>query len=75
MTTHARASAGKGCIMKLVRTRIAVAIASSAMLASGFALTAFSAVSASPGAPMLTASQVAISVCPNGTIYDYCTRK
>jgi hypothetical protein len=69
-----RAHAGKGKIMKVVRTRIAVTLASSAVLASGFGLTAFAASSASSAAPVLTASQSASQPCPNTVIIDYCTQ-
>jgi len=70
-----RASAGKGYVMKVVRTRIAVALVSSAVLASGFGLTAFAASSAGSAAPMLTASQSANQPCPNDTLIDYCTQR
>jgi hypothetical protein len=60
--------------MKVVRARIVVALASSAVLASGFGLTAFAVNSANLGTTMLTASQSIIQPCPNGTIYDYCNR-
>jgi len=66
-----RASAGKDRIMKLLRTRIVVALASSAVVASGFGLTALAVSSASSGPAMLSASQSVTQVCPNGTIYDY----
>jgi hypothetical protein len=75
VTTHARAGAGKGFIMKVVRTRIAVAFASSAVLASAFGLTAFAVASASSGTTMLAASQSITQPCPNGTIIDYCTHR
>ena len=75
MTTHARAGAGKGFIMKVVRTRIAVVLASSAVLASALGLTAFAAASAGTGTTMLTASQSITQPCPNGTIIDYCTHR
>ena len=71
---HARARAGKGCIMKVVRTRIVVALASSAVVATGFGLTAFAVSSTGPATTMFTASQSA-QPCPNGTTYDYCTHK
>ena len=67
---HARVSAGKGCIMRAVRTRVAVVIASSALLASGFGLTAFAFSSTSPATTMLAASLSAIRVSPNTTTYD-----
>jgi conjugal transfer/entry exclusion protein len=66
-----RASAGKGCIMKVIRTRIVVALASSAVVASGFGLTAFAVSSANSATTMLSASQSVAQVCPNGTIIDY----
>lgn len=67
-----RASAGKGCIMKVVRTRMAVSLASSALIASAFGLTAFTVSSASQGT--VVASQ-SLQACPNTTIIDYCTHK
>jgi len=75
VTTHARAGAGKGYIMKVVRTRIAMALVSSAVLASAFGLTGFAAASAGPGTTMLAASQSITQPCPNGTIIDYCTHR
>jgi hypothetical protein len=65
-----RASAGKDCIMKVISTRIVVALASAAVVASGFGLTAFAVSSASPGATILAASQSASQPSPNTTIYD-----
>jgi len=66
-----RASAGKDCNMKVIRTRIVVVLASSAVVASGFGLTAFVASSASPGAAtILAASQSGSQPSPNTTIYD-----
>jgi hypothetical protein len=73
--THARASAGKGFIMKVVRTRIVVAVASSAVVATGFGLTAFAVASAGPATTMLSASQSISEPCPNGTIIDYCVQR
>ena len=70
-----RASAGKGCVMKVVRTRIAVALASVTVVASGFGLTAFSVSSISSATSVLTASQAVIQPCPNTTVIDYCTQK
>jgi hypothetical protein len=66
-----RARVGKGCIMKLVRTRIVVALASSAVVASGFGLTAFAVGSANLGTTMITASQSVTQQCPNTTVIDY----
>ena len=68
-----RAGAGKGCIMKVVRTRIAVSLASSALLASGFGLTALSVGSTSQGT--ITASQSISQPCPNTTVIDYCSHR
>lgn len=68
-----RASAGKGCIMKVVRTRIAVSLASSALLASGLGLTAMVVSSTSQGT--ITASQSITQPCPNTTVIDYCSHK
>jgi hypothetical protein len=61
--------------MKIVRARIVVALASSAVVASGFGLTAFAVSSTTLGTTVLTASQSASQECPNGTITDYCTQK
>jgi hypothetical protein len=66
-----RVSVGKGCMMKVIRTRIVLALASSAFVVSGFGLTAFAVNSANLGASMPTASQSVTQQCPNGTIYDY----
>jgi hypothetical protein len=66
-----RARVGKGSIMKLVRTRIVVALASSAVVASGFGLTAFAVGSANLGTTMITASQSVNQQCPNTTVIDY----
>jgi hypothetical protein len=68
---HAQASAGKGCIMKVIRTRILIALASLTVMASAFGLTALAASSGSPGTAMLTASQFVTQASPNGTIIDY----
>lgn len=57
--------------MKVIRTRLVVALASSAVVASGFGLTAFAVSSANSGAAMLTAGPAVTHACPNGTIYDY----
>ena len=65
----------EGFIMKVVRTRIAVTLASSAVLASAFGLTAFAVASASSGTTMLAASQSIAQPCPNGTIIDYCAQR
>jgi len=56
--------------MKVISTRIVVALASSAVVASGFGLTAFAVSSASPGATIVAASQSASQASPNTTIYD-----
>ena len=74
MSAHAWASAGKGCIMKVVRTRIVVALASSAVVATGFGLTALASSSASLGTTAIAASQSATQPCPSATVYDYCVR-
>jgi conjugal transfer/entry exclusion protein len=68
-----RAIAGKGRIMKVVRTRIAVSLASSALLASGFGLTAIAVSSTSQAT--ITASQSVSQVCPNTTVIDYCSHR
>ena len=57
--------------MKIVRTRIMVALASSAVVASGFGLTAFAVGPANPGTTMITASRSVPQACPYGTIIDY----
>jgi hypothetical protein len=66
-----RASAGKGCTMRVIRTRIFVALASSAVVVSGFGLTAFAVSSTSQAA--VTASQSAAQQCPKTTVIDYGT--
>jgi len=66
-----RASAGKGCMMKAIRTRIVVALASSAVVVSGFGLTAFAVSSANSSTTMLGASGSVAQICPNGTLWDY----
>jgi hypothetical protein len=71
---HAQVSAGKGCIMKVVRTRIVVALASSAVAASGFGLTAFAVRSTTPGTTILTAGQAVTQPCTNSTFYDQCAQ-
>jgi len=71
---HAQAGAGKGCIMKVVRTRIVVALASSAVLTSAFGLTAYVDSSTATATTMLTASQSVALPCPSATSYDYCAR-
>jgi hypothetical protein len=55
--------------MKVIRTRIVVALASSAVVASGFGLTAFAVTSTGQGA--VTASHSVTQVCPNTTVIDY----
>jgi hypothetical protein len=66
---HVWASAGKGCMMKVVRTRIVVALASSAVAASGFGLTAFAASATSQ--VTVSASQSVTQLAPNTTVIDY----
>jgi len=61
--------------MKVVRTRIVVALASSAVLAGCLGLTAFGLNSMSGTATMLGAAQSASQPCPNTTVADYCTQK
>jgi hypothetical protein len=65
-------SAGKGFIMKVVRTRIVVALASSAVVATGFGLTALTVGSISQGT--VTASQ-SVTPCPYTTVIDYCIQR
>lgn len=60
--------------MKIVRTRIVVSLASSAVLASGFGLTGFAVSSTAMGTAIQSVSQSAIPSCPNGTVYDYCNQ-
>jgi hypothetical protein len=67
---HAWVSAGKGCTMKVIRARIAVALAGLAVAAGGFGLTAFTVSSTSAGATIVAASQSASQPSPNTTIYD-----
>jgi hypothetical protein len=55
--------------MKVVRTRIVVALASSAVVASGFGLTAFTVASTSQGT--VAASQSVTQSCPYTTVIDY----
>ena len=69
---YAYGNAGKGCIMKVVRTRIVVALASSAVMATGFGLTALAVNSISQGT--VTASQ-SVNSCPNTTVIDYCAHR
>jgi hypothetical protein len=66
-----RAGAGKGCMMRAIRTRIVVALASSVVVVSGFGLTVFAVSSANSGTTILSASQSFTQQCPNGTVYDY----
>jgi len=61
--------------MKIIRTRIVVALAGSAVLAGGFGLTAVAVSSAGSATTTLAASQPAGSVCPNVTLIEYCTKK
>jgi hypothetical protein len=68
---HAPGERREGCIMKVIRTRVVVALASSAVVASGFGLTVFAVSSANAGATMLTASQSVTQQCPNATTVDY----
>jgi hypothetical protein len=58
--------------MKLIRTRMVVSLASSALLASGFGLTALAVSSTAQGT--IVASQSA-HVSPNTTVIDYGTHK
>jgi hypothetical protein len=68
---HAPAERREGCIMKVIRTRIVVALASSAVVASGFGLTAFAVSSANLGTTTLAAPRSVTQACPDGTIIDY----
>jgi hypothetical protein len=61
--------------MKVIRTRIVVALASSVVLASGFGLTAVAVSSAGSATTTLAASQPAGSVCPNVTLIEACAHK
>ena len=62
--------------MKVIRTRFAVAIASSALMAGGFGLTAIALSSPAQTASSAIASgQNNNSPCPNTTVIDYCSQK
>lgn len=62
--------------MKVIRTRIAVAIASSAVMAGGFGLTAVALGSTGPAATSAVASGLFGHVpCPNTTVIDYCAQR
>jgi len=70
---HAYLRAGKGCIMKVVRTRIVVALASSAVMSVGFGLTGLAVSSTSQS--VVAASQSVPNACPYTTVIDYCTQR
>lgn len=62
--------------MKVIRTRLAIAVTSSAVLASGFGLTAIAAGSTAQTASSAVASaQVNNSFCPSVTLIEYCSSK
>jgi hypothetical protein len=61
--------------MKVIRTRIVVALASSVVLASGFGLTAVAVSSAGSATTTLAASQHPAGTCSNTTVIDYCAKK
>jgi len=57
--------------MKVIRTRVVVALASSALLASGFGLTIVAALSSGPVAVTAAASSAsAPASCPQATLID-----
>jgi hypothetical protein len=57
--------------MRVIRTRVGVAVASFGLLASGFALTVAAAVSTVPTAVAVAASMSANPLaCPNATLID-----
>lgn len=62
--------------MKVIRTRIAVAIASSAVMAGGFGLTAVALGSTGPAATSAVASShIGYSICPNATLIEACSQR
>ncbi len=67
-----RGGAQEGCaVMKSIRTRVIVALASSAVLASGLSVVAAAASSATSGAvPVADGTTSGTVASPNATIYD-----
>ena len=61
--------------MKIIRTRIVVALASSAVIATGFGLTAVAVSSGAAAATPLASGQTSNAQCPNTTIIDYCSQR
>lgn len=62
--------------MKVIRSRITVAIASSAVMAGGFGLTAVALGSTGPAATSaIASSQPSLSPCPQVTLIEYCSSK
>jgi hypothetical protein len=56
--------------MKTIRTRVIVALASSAVLASGLSVAAAAASSVTSGAVSIAAATTSGSASPDATIYD-----
>jgi hypothetical protein len=56
--------------MKTIRTRVIVALASSAVLASGLSVAAAAASSVTSGAVSVAAATTSGSASPDATIYD-----
>jgi hypothetical protein len=71
-STHARGERRKGYIMKVVRTRIVIALASSAVLAGGLGLTGLAVgfAGSSGGATIAAGTAVPQLVCPNATLIE-----
>ena len=61
--------------MKVIRTRVAVVIASSAVLASGFGLTAVAVGLVGSATTTLASSQANAVICPNATLIEACAKK
>lgn len=66
-----RGGAQEGCaVMKTIRTRVIVALASSAVLASGLSVAAAAASSVTSGAVSVAAATTSGSASADATIYD-----
>ena len=59
--------------MKVVRTRIVVALASSAVVSAGFGLTGLAV--SSTGQSVVAGGQSVPYACPYTTVIDYCTQR
>jgi hypothetical protein len=59
----------KGCVMKVIRTRVGVAVASCGLLASAFGLTAVAVSSAAAGTVSI-ASGASLTFCPRATVIE-----